>query len=242
VNLRETIHRLLSPGHPESFLVLFDYLEEQGWPAEAWDHILEYLADSRTRIPYDPVWLGLLGQLARTNYPQAVDILNQINFPPRDYHSRIALVDAINTAHCAGRRGTWQERLEHEQMEQATRETNGDLEPWEGLQDPDGQPIRRQWSIDFAPEWLEHELQEEYGWDATFHTVYLDDGGNFGPSFDETLRDEQGLWRSVRRFDAGREAECPYRGGDEGGRRRPRADLLRGAPGREVPPLRGRAG
>lgn len=217
MDLRKTIDSLLSAGGPNAFLVLFDFLEEQGWPAEAWDHILEHVASSKTRIPYTDAWPGLLGHLAATDYPLAVDILTRIDYPRGDYRSRSALVDAINTAHCraAGRRrGTWQEQLELEQMEWGTME-NGNLGPWENLREPDGRVTRRQWTTDFAVEYLQHELEREYGWDAVFHTIYLSPGGNAGPSFDETLRDEQGLWRTVREFDTG-EPECPHRGSDEG--------------------------
>lgn len=219
------LRALLSHGEG-GFRVAMDLLEEHGWPPEGWDVMMEFFAETDARVPFDPIWEGLLGHLAASDYPRAVQILARIDFPRGDYRSHSRLVDVINTAHCArsagtgGRGGpTWRDRLEYEQWELVTGETNGDLYSWNVVDD--GTESVRRWTIDFAPEYMQHELEREFGHNASFKTVFYGDGGNFGPSFETgPLRDSEGLWREVRQFAAGREAECPYSGdnNDEGDR------------------------
>ncbi len=214
MNLRSQIEKLLKHGGPRAYLVIQDLLEGEGWPAEGWDALLELLpgTDSNVRIPYSPIWFDVLKNLAAHDYERAVQIYARLDYERGDYATDSAIVDAMNTAHCVTnntRTGTWQERLDLQRMEQVTMETGGDLGPWIT------EERRFRYATDFAPEYLQHELQQRYGWDATFHTAFHDDGGNFGPSFIfGTLHDGDGLWRSIRHFGFG-EAECPWLGMDE---------------------------
>ncbi len=227
---KETIRDLLELGRRQDFLVLFDLLEERGWHHSLVDYTIKTLLpliidDGAVRgqppsIAPTEVWVQLLSKLAVSDYDLAVARLNQVPLASRDYTSRRAFTQAVNDAHCPGeghqnaRKGTWEERLEHEKMEQVTGETGGDLGPWEVIA-ADGTPVRRQWTIDFAPEYMQREVEQEFG-DGQFKTVWYGDGGNFGPSFDGQLRDKDGLWRQVRQFAAGHEPECPYLYGDDG--------------------------
>jgi hypothetical protein len=233
VDARTQIQHILAKGpQPEAVEVLFDLLEENGmdpWLVEfaaseaAASELLE--EDGYGRVIVTGL-ARLLGALAQLNYPRAVELLNGIEFPKNDYRSRHALIDAINTAHCVldssphhlKRMGpTWEDRLRYEKMEQVTDETGVELGPWEGITEVDGEPPRypvdatetsRAWTTDYPPDGLSGEFEREWGY-GTFATVY-DGGDNY------SLRDKSGLWRRVLSGGAGREAECPWIGSDEG--------------------------
>ncbi len=217
---REHIRQLMRREDPAVFPILFDLLEEQDWDPE----LVEFASGlvpwkaPRRDMPNEnvdvPAIARLLGELAKVDYPRAVDIVVQINrgLPRNDYRTHGLLVDAINTAwfstlaHHPGRTGikTWEDLIRHEQMEEVTGETN---EPWEGVLDEDGTPTARRWTTEFIPEWLVHEVGEGNG---PYRTVYDE---IVGP--EHNLRDSQGLWRQVQTFNASREAPCPLGEYDE---------------------------
>lgn len=64
-------------------------------------------------------------------------------------------------------------------------------------------------SYDFCPEWLEKELQDEFGWDATFSTVVVDGGGYLSPPKDEIVDADGRVWKLIRSYAHGAETECP---------------------------------
>ena len=229
MDTRTQIQRLLANGpQPEAVEVLFDLLEENGmdpWLVEfaaseaAANEVSEEDAFGRAIVTG---LARLMGALAGINYPRAVELLGEVGLTERDYRSRHALIDAINTAHCVlnssphhlRRMGpTWEDRLRYKKMENITDE-QGNLEPWTGITEVDGEPPRypvdatetsRRWTTDFAPDG--YDLEREWGY-GTFATVY-DGGDNY------SLRDKSGLWRRVLSGGAGREAECPWIGSDE---------------------------
>lgn len=221
---RATIRQLLSRPSYETYEILFDLLEEHGMDPDllafAVD-VMPWRAEHMTATDGAAGVARLLGELAKTDYPRAVKVLSSIEFPERDYRSYPVLVDAINTAwfnypqRLQRRRpadDTWLRQLDREKMEQVTMETGGDLGPWEGLVDDSGRETRRPYATDFAPEYLEHELEDEHGYESRFHTVYDESVGREVV----TLRDSEGLWRLVMSFNAGAERECAWVGGDEG--------------------------
>ena len=222
---RAQIRQLLRSGQPGMFPILFDLLEEHGWDFELVAFAAELaprtVPEGRTMATDAAHDLArLLGELAKTDYPRAVEILGQIDaaLPERDYRTYPAIVDGINTAWFnfpqrlqRGRRGveTWQDFLERGKVEWSTGETGGDLEPWEDLTDSEGRATRRQWATDFPSDYYERELEREYP-GCSFKTVYE---AGYEP---ETLRDSQGLWRPIRDLGLSGEPDCPHLGNDEG--------------------------
>lgn len=70
-----------------------------------------------------------------------------------------------------------------------------------------GRNAKRHFTVDFPPEFMQRELEEEFGGDAEFVTVY--DGGDAEYLVDSG-GDSPSLWHRVRQFSLG-ERECPFR-------------------------------
>jgi hypothetical protein len=91
------------------------------------------------------------------------------------------------------------EAIELERVEWVVRVELGSLERRKGFG----------LSYDGCPEWLEKELQEEFGWDATFCTV-VTDGGGYQSAPKEEIVDAKGQrWILIRDYAHGAETECP---------------------------------
>ena len=62
---------------------------------------------------------------------------------------------------------------------------------------------------DFAPAWLESDLQAKHGWDAEFRTV-VSWGGGYMSAPEERITDDNGaVWTLVGSYAHGAERECP---------------------------------
>lgn len=192
---------------PAYWPIFFDFLEDNNWGPGLLDTAVRKLVTltsdqqgEQVSVAPREVWAKLLHELAKTSYPSAVEVMNHVRIARR-----------------ARNRGTWDKHRTWEnflllqKMEQVTGEYNGDLGPWEKLVDDEGRETRRPYVVDFALEYLQRELENEYGHNAQFKTVYAENAREHA-----TLRDSQGIWRLIRSFNAGGEPDCPYLGFDEG--------------------------
>lgn len=98
------------------------------------------------------------------------------------------------------------EQIEAEQIAQVLRVDSGDLEAWKR---PDGTNAFG-YSYDFAPEWLDKEVQDQHGFYSEFRTGITFGGGFYSGDVPETIPADDGTWKLIGTYTHNAETECPF--------------------------------
>jgi hypothetical protein len=192
-------------------------LEYEPWPIQPLsmevplEPRVDVIVDSLKQGPDDFGQARLTVEVPAERPARIVDVMHRTNrgdpsFPPGSY----------------GRDPPWRWLIDYPfpideaaVIRQAVAKAGNQQAPWVGLEgehfSPAGEPYETWLYMEYAPEYLQGELEREYGYDAEFITRYTDAGGFQSDADLAFVNEKTGTLYQLVRDGAHGAVECPYK-------------------------------